>query len=79
MLALVAALFLSSPVPPPACRYWYSHTEHRCRDEDVEVIGPWDPRPAPADWPTHYYTPPEPWGAYPLEKRLDAPPLTSWP
>lgn len=64
---MIAALALTSPVPI-ACR-WYSHAERRCRDADVEYLGPWSPSPAPADWPTSYYPTPAEWGAYPLEQR----------
>jgi hypothetical protein len=69
MLALIAALFLTSPAPAaPAACLWYSRAEHRCRDEDVEVIGSWDPRPAPSDWPRSYYPDPPDWGEYPCER-----------
>lgn len=75
MLALIAALALSSPSlhsppPEPPCRLWYSRTEHRCRDEDVEIIGSWDPRPSPAEWDHNaYQNSPADWPAFPLEKR----------
>jgi hypothetical protein len=67
---LIAALFLTSPAPQPhaAPCVWWSRAEQRCRDEDVEILGPWDPRPGPGDWPSTYYTPPAAWGAYPLEQ-----------
>lgn len=77
MLTLIAALLVSSPFPPqprePPCRFWYSRTEHRCRDEDVEIIGEWDPRPAPAEWDHNAYSAtPSDWPAYPLEQRTAA-------
>jgi hypothetical protein len=66
VLALIAALALTSPAP---CR-WYSRALHRCRDADVENLGAWDPRPSPAEWSSTSYTPePRAWGAYPLERR----------
>ena len=84
MLALIAML-LASPLPRAACdEYgwpvesaaacrascsWWDRHDERCRDVDVEVIGSWDPRPEPKDWPKNgYAAPPPAWGAYPLEK-----------
>lgn len=83
MLALVAALMLTSPSPAgpacdewgypitPACRAscaWWSKYEQRCRDVDMEVIGSWDPRPV--DWSTsNPLSEPREWGAYETEKR----------
>jgi hypothetical protein len=32
-----------------SCEWWSKH-ERRCRDTDVEKLGEWDPRPAPAEW-----------------------------
>jgi hypothetical protein len=65
------ALALTSPVPrappPPACR-WYDRYAHRCRDEDIEYLGEWDPRPGPEDWSSGYYPTPPAWGAFPTEK-----------
>lgn len=70
VLALLLAVALSSPMPmPPTCLHWYSKTEHRCRDEDVEIIGPWDPRPGPEEWPHSVYYDPKDWGAYPTEQQ----------
>lgn len=34
---------------------WWSKAEKRCRDADMEVIGTWDPRPAPSEWPHSSY------------------------
>jgi len=82
MLALVAALMLTSPAPGPACDEWgypitpacrascawWSKVERRCRDVDVEVIGSWDPRPAPHEWPSTMLLNPPDWPAYRLEK-----------
>lgn len=69
MLALLFALAFSSPAlpPPPRCRWW-SRTERRCRDSDMEILGEWDPRPTADDWPTSYYSTPADYGAYPTEK-----------
>jgi hypothetical protein len=50
-----------------SCSWWDRHDE-RCRDTDVEVIGSWDPRPAPADWSGFSLSPPPAYGAFPLEK-----------
>jgi hypothetical protein len=63
MLALIAAIALSSPLFAPACDAggypidsvaacrascsWWSKAEQRCRDVDVENLGEWDPRPHP--------------------------------
>ncbi len=66
MLALIAALALTSPVTL-SCRWW-SRAERRCRDVDVESLGSWDPRHAPDEWPKSYYTDPPAWGRYPTEK-----------
>jgi hypothetical protein len=64
VLSLIAALALSSPVPTCA---WWSRSERRCRDADVEIVGPWDPRPL--DWSGGYSMPnPPEWGTYKLEK-----------
>jgi hypothetical protein len=67
VLYLLAAALLTSPIPPPVCG-WYSKAEHRCRDADIEVIGAWDPRPSPDEWPHSSYYKPAEWGAYPTEK-----------
>lgn len=69
MLALLAALMLTSPMPAPAgpvCRLWWSETEHRCRDADVQVIGSWDPRPL--SWSESYYVSPPEWGSFSCEQ-----------
>lgn len=54
----------------PLTCVWYSRAERRCRDEDMEVIGAWDPRPNPSEW--QYSTPnsaPPDFGAYSTEKQ----------
>lgn len=68
MLTLIALAFLASPPLPPRC-LWWSRTERRCRDADMEILGSWDPRPAPYDWPNSYYTPPPEFGVFPTEQR----------
>jgi hypothetical protein len=64
-MLLIAAL-LASPFPHCA---WWSRAEHRCRDADVEYLGAWDPRPAPAEWSANdYRSPPPDFGTYPTEQ-----------
>lgn len=75
MIAFLLAALLVSPgadkrpvSPARDCAFW-SRAERRCRDADVEVIGPWDPRPGPGEWPTATYYDPPAFGTYPCEQR----------
>lgn len=36
-----------------ACKVWWSATEHRCRDADIEDLGEIDVRPNPSEWPAN--------------------------
>ena len=43
----------------------------RCKPVVVN-LGPWDPRPAPKDWPTEpYMAPPDAFGTYKTERPAD--------
>lgn len=76
---LLIALF-GPPVPPPSliptrieiptgsephCQWM---TKEGCRDEDMEILGTWDPRKPVGEWDSNSWTKrPEEYGAFSLE------------
>ncbi len=74
MIGLFVALMLSGPLPHKDCQKVcfgvcaWSWEDHSCHDTMIHDLGPWDPRPSPAEWePNSYQSPPAEWGVYPCE------------